>query len=183
VRDPDRDRPGRARHQRIVPHGRRPRHRRPPAPPSRSPPRHRPAVSRATHSRPARPATVLRHPRLVPRHLAGAQAALVHPGGGSRCHPIASWAICTAVVPLRLVKPADRYCKVWPEAAMPCTVKQRHGLRSQVRSQSRMGQLWPNTIRLGLLSARPEFPCNNHAAHGRYGQILVTEISDLESDR
>jgi hypothetical protein len=38
-----------------------------------------------------------------------------------------------------------------------------------------MGQLWPNTIRRGLLSARPEFPYNNHAAHGRYGQILLTE--------
>jgi hypothetical protein len=55
VRDPDRDRPGRARHQRIVPHGRRPRHRRPPAPPSRSPPRHRPQS-------PAPPIAVLRAP-------------------------------------------------------------------------------------------------------------------------
>jgi hypothetical protein len=96
---------------------------------------------------------------------------------------IVSYATCTAVVTLRLAKSASRHCKFTPDVAMLRTLRRRDGARTQVRSPSRMGQLWPNKIRHGLLSARPEFPYNNHAAHGRYGQILLTEDLSREHDR
>jgi hypothetical protein len=123
-----------------------------------------------------------------PRHLPAAAPSSGRPrhfppiGAVSRL-TIVSYATCTAVVTLRLAKSAARHCKFTPDAAMLRTLRRRDDARTQVRSPSRMGQLWPNKIRHRLLSARPEFPYNNHAAHGRYGQILLTEDLSREHDR